>query len=271
VTPIHIADPSGRQTSYSEEQARALWSQGGIAPQSLYWKEGMPEWRPATEFFGVSPAPTAAPVGRGFIRDPAGLTRWVVRMMWLLLGLSALAGVVTAVSLGTGNARRGMEELTAIDVVEAVIALGQVVVYITTGVCFLRWVHRANLNARGFGAEGMRFSPGWCVGWYFVPILNLWKPYQAMKEIWQASRNPVNWWTVPPPGLLSLWWTLWLLSNLLAQLSFRATLGNLPDAVGTGLVLDMASNLIDVPLCFVAIRMVQSIHQMQSDLAREPR
>ena len=49
--------------------------------------------------------------------------------------------------------------------------------------------HRANYNARQLGAADMRFTPGWAVGWHFIPIAWFWKPYQAMTEIWRASVN----------------------------------------------------------------------------------
>ena len=41
-------------------------------------------------------------------------------------------------------------------------------------------------------ADHESFTPGWSVGWFFVPIMNPWKPFQAMREIWQASAEPGN-------------------------------------------------------------------------------
>ena len=62
------------------------------------------------------------------------------------------------------------------------------------------------------GSPGLRFTPGWAVGWYFVPIANLWKPYQAMKEIWRASKNPGNWQAETTSGFLGWWWFWWIIS-----------------------------------------------------------
>ena len=78
----------------------------------------------------------------------------------------------------------------------------------------LRWIYLANANAHALGAEGMQFTPGWAVGWYFVPIASLWKPYQAMKEIWQASAAGTDWRGVRVPRLLPWWWACWLISTL---------------------------------------------------------
>ena len=67
----------------------------------------------------------------------------------------------------------------------------------------------------------MTISPGWAVGWYFVPFANLVKPYQGMKEAWMASHFRDNWHGEPTPALLVWWWGLWLVTNILANISFR--------------------------------------------------
>ncbi len=79
---------------------------------------------------------------------------------------------------------------------------------LTTAVLVSKWIYRANCNARALGASGMAFSPRAAVGWYFVPVANLWKPYQAMKEIWQASVSPFGWRRQPVSWLVPCWWLL---------------------------------------------------------------
>ena len=73
-------------------------------------------------------------------------------------------------------------------------------------ILFLMWVYRANYNVRCLGARDLRFTPGWSVGWFFVPIANLWKSYQVMKEIWQASINVVDWQSQRIGSLLLCWY-----------------------------------------------------------------
>ena len=68
-----------------------------------------------------------------------------------------------------------------------------------------KWTLRASHNVRALGATNLMFSPRASVGWYFVPIANLWKPYQAMREIWQASVSPSAWKRQQIPLLLP-WW-----------------------------------------------------------------
>jgi hypothetical protein len=116
----------------------------------------------------------------------------------------------------------------------------------------------------------MVFTPGWSVGWYFVPIANLWKPYQAMKEIWKASANPHSWPTQTTPPLLSTWWTLWIASNVLSNLAVRMWMR--ADTAGEVIASDVVtliSDLFDIPLCLVAIRLVREIIRLQSHWAAQ--
>ena len=103
---------------------------------------------------------------------------------------------------------------------------GEVLLVITT-IVFGCWIYRANANARSLGASGTRFSPGWSVGWYFVSIANLWKPFQAMREIWKASDNPQHWQSAPDDPILGWWWFGWIVSNIDISSLFGAHMSSL--------------------------------------------
>ncbi len=87
---------------------------------------------------------------------------------------------------------------------------------VTSWVTVCVWTFRAAANLRGLGRLGMANTPGWCVGWYFVPFANLVKPVQAMSEIWRAS-DPESgegaWISSPSTPLLALWWGTYLLGG----------------------------------------------------------
>jgi hypothetical protein len=52
---------------------------------------------------------------------------------------------------------------------------------------FWCWKYEVNASLRRSGISGLQFTPSGCVGWYFVPIAQLFKPYQAMRELWSAT------------------------------------------------------------------------------------
>ena len=128
---------------------------------------------------------------------------------------------------------------------------------VVTSVSVLMWIHRANYNARQLGATGMKFTPGWAVGWYFIPIASIWKPYQAMKEICQASFNPRRWWDEERPALLPAWWALWLLATGAEGVSWSVSTEAAESAS------DLVRQLLAIPLILVLVSIINQVHRMQ--------
>ncbi len=144
------------------------------------------------------PSPTPAVVKTAF-RDPSKLTQWLKYFLYASISIDAIGlfsgvfqyqllsdfklGVYSSVELATAAGESN-------DKRQQIIGLFQYSIDIATIILFAMWIYRANFNARQLGAKNMKFTPGWSVGYYFIPFLNLWRPYQAMKEIWKASKNP---------------------------------------------------------------------------------
>lgn len=89
----------------------------------------------------------------------------------------------------------------------------------------LHWFYRANKNIHAFGAKGIS-SPAMAVIWWFVPILQLWKPYKVARDIWKISDPKVdtsnsNAWKYSGHNLniVRLWWILAILSGVLSVVS----------------------------------------------------
>jgi hypothetical protein len=108
----------------------------------------------------------------------------------------------------------------------SLLGIMQIGVTIGTAIAFLMWIFSAHSNLRILGAEGLQFTPGWAVGYFFIPILNLFRPFQVTQEIWRASDPQASdsWKRGPGSVLAGFWWALWLLSEILAQFSFRMVL-----------------------------------------------
>src|SRR5689334_7545358 len=202
-------------------------------------------------------------------RDPTALNRWLTIFLWLSVAFSVISAVSSGFEVKLLNDIQAGVPLApgaaeANDLRQQIIGGVHFVVIVVTIVVFCMWTYRANYNARQLGAGGMEFTPGWAVGWYFIPIANLWKPYQAMKEIWKASANPGNWPDQPRGGILPAWWTLFLLSNFLSNISFRFMLSakTLPELIGAS-SLSVANDLLDLVATLTAIAVVGQIFRMQ--------
>ena len=202
--------------------------------------------------------------------DPSSLTKFLKTMLWVFLGVNILSLIsdfmqMTLLSAGSFS----QAEAESNDVQQRIIGLVYLATFIVTGIAFLKWIYRANSNCHGFGAKGMKFSPGWSIGYYFIPILNLYRPYQAMKEIWKVSKNPGNWQEEIGSPLLGWWFALWLISGFLGQLSFRMTMqANTVSSLKESTTVSIISGIIDIPLCIVAISLISAIFSNQERLVR---
>ena len=206
-------------------------------------------------------------------RDSTGLTKWTKRFLYAQIVVAVMAIVSSALEyallsdFATGaysSQKRAIADGEASDARQSLVGIAQVLVLLISGFLILRWIYIANFNARQLGAAGMVFSPGWSVGWYFIPFANLWKPYQAMKEIWLASSNPQSWKNQPVAPLLRWWWFFWIVSSLLGNAPFRVAMRaeGLDELMTANLITQM-SDLAGIPLSIIVLVMVTRVHQMQ--------
>lgn len=257
-----------------------MWQQGTLADSTLYWQEGMKDWRPLREYFsagsGTAVPPPLMPPRQdaprfSFAKDPTTLTVFVKTMLWVHLGLAIVSMLSDFAQLSL--ARGGIitpEAAESNDTRQQMIAIVFLAAYIATAIGFLKWIRRANINSRAFGATGMEFTPGWSIGYYFIPFINLVRPYQAMKEIWKVSADPVEWKNQKGSALLGWWWTLWLLSGFLGQMSFRlSTRVDSPSSLETATIASIASAMVDIPLCVVAVTLISTIYRRQKALVEQ--
>ncbi|HWI64575.1 MAG TPA: DUF4328 domain-containing protein [Symbiobacteriaceae bacterium] len=97
--------------------------------------------------------------------------------------------------------------------------------FLLTALAFLIWFPRAHKNLPVLGAVALEHSPGWAVGAFFVPIVNLYRPMQIMREIWKASDpatpadTPYAWAEQPSSPLIGWWWGLWIARSFLGSIS----------------------------------------------------
>jgi len=257
-----------------------MWEQGLLPEDAYYWQEGMIDWKPISEYFNISqipdapvtpPLPAISVQHYVYKKNPRALTSFLIVMLWISLASEAvsLSSDISQMVLLSQNSFT-QEEANANDARQRLVGLGYFAVFAVTGITFLKWIHRANLNCHGFGAKDMRFTPGWAVGYYFIPFVNLVRPYQVMKEIWQVSKNPQNWLSVSAGGLVILWWSLQIASGFLEQLSFRLAMHaeSIFD-LQIATLISIFSGVVGVVLCFVVISLVKTVAKMQETLVNQ--
>lgn len=195
-------------------------------------------------------------------------------LRWMLYASAAFAVVSlvsSALQLELLSRPFSEEEGTRNDLREGAVGGAVMVLTISTIVVFARWILLSHRNLPALGASYLQFTPGLAVGFFFIPVLNLWKPYQAMKSLWRFSHDAHKPDVHDIPWLLPTWWTLWLLSifigNILMRLSLRA---RTVEELSAATQLAMVNCVIDVVLNLVAALLVTRIWGAQRTQHENP-
>jgi hypothetical protein len=152
-----------------------------------------------------------------------------------------------------------------------------VIGYIITVVAFLIWMHRSYSNLEPLGIRNPEYSPTWAVGCWFVPFMNLVRPYNMIKEIWDRS-DPDKVETEGTPSasalemtqiatpMFGLWWGVWIISNVFTNVSARYTLraNSLQQFVVT-FWSDIVSSVFTIAAAILAIGVVRAISARQEE------
>ena len=143
------------------------------------------------------------------------------------------------------------------------------IAHILSAVMFIQWFRRAYYNLHQ-KINHLSYSEGWAAGAWFVPILNLFRPYQIMKELYNETKNillknGLNISKSFSTNLLGLWWTLWIIGNFLGQAVFQsARSAETIDELTTMTMLNMASSIFGIPLALIAIKVIKDYSNIET-------
>jgi Domain of unknown function (DUF4328) len=154
------------------------------------------------------------------------------------------------------------------DRISLITSVPALVTTLITAVLVSRWIMRVNANAQ-LVSDHVTITPAWNIGWFFVPIATLWKPFEGVRQSWQASVDPADPGNVPVPNLMRWWWGLWLASSIIGNISFRLSLDGNRDTLVMASWLNAAVILVDIPLAWALIQMMQRFSEVQRE-ARDP-
>jgi uncharacterized protein DUF4328 len=204
----------------------------------------------------------------------SGHTRamWAMALIVVSMALSATGIGLWGVHLGNIGAFEGrtktVQQLQ--DSKDAALAIDRwiVIVIALTAIPWLLWQYRAHANLRALGVSGLKYSPGWAVGWWFIPFANVVVPFLVMRELWKASdpeASSLDWIARRATALLGLWWASRLLANVFLQIGFVLddNLNALSD-LRTEAWMFVLANLALLGFGALALALVRSIDQRQA-------
>lgn len=222
-----------------------------------------------TENNGAPAVSEFARTERDGFRDPGPLVQWITGLL-ALCSLAALVALVFRIfeyalleQIASGAFSSQEELMKAANASDSRVQLAsgaRAILFIATCIPFGMWIYRAAKNTRALGATGLQASPGWAVGSYFIPIVNFFAPFIAMREIWRASLDPGNWEAARSTPLLGWWWTLWIVNGLAGWLA--QILLSHPSSVSdaeSGSLVALIQNVTQIALNILALLLVRRI------------
>ncbi|MEO1729966.1 MAG: DUF4328 domain-containing protein [Pseudomonadota bacterium] len=154
-------------------------------------------------------------------------------------------------------------ELDTTVMIYAFVLIGFGVGFLISAIGVCMWIYRAHATLRETGREDLEYSPGWAVGWFFIPFANLWMPYQAMRALWNESHLTDEGYGSEPPSGLGQWWACWIGSNILSNFTSPLTEASDGSIVQIGFVLAIIANALSIGSALLLYRIIESITQAQ--------
>ena len=209
------------------------------------------------------------------LRDNTARAKQIISIFWIMLGLS----IVNTASLAwqyillsevqNDQENIDMSLIETSDMLRSIITVSNLLLIILSIVFFIMWFRRAYYNLHQLPWNNARHTEGWAAGSWFVPILNLWWPYQIMMDIWNGTQNTLRerLGDPRPAAIVGWWWTLHLITSFYDNIAAR--IGWDSDDVGsliTSTKMDIIGEVLSIPAILITIIMIQRTNVFEREL-----
>jgi hypothetical protein len=192
---------------------------------------------------------------------------WLVLLMDVIAFTSGYFQYDLLVGVANGN-ELSMETANANDLRQRIVGIFEIVIFIISGITFIRWFRRAYYNLK-LKWDYLAETDGWVVGAWFVPIVSLYKPYRMMKELYLETHSVLT-----NKGFdlssrfttahLPWWWALWIINSIMGQILFRFSLRaeSLNELISLT-YFNMCVNVIGVPLAIITVKVIKDYAKLE--------
>ncbi|MEO8685001.1 MAG: DUF4328 domain-containing protein [Devosia sp.] len=272
---------------FDAEAMKQLFREGKIGPKTSVWSAETGDWvqfnttalqasagpppppgpaRPpmpppaALESRQTSPAdhqqPAPSPTLPSRVYDNGGLGRAVC----IALGIGMFVSLISSGIIFKASGAQAKYDMAMLLESEAVVNTTLIIASVTA-ILFLIWLYRQTSNV--WARKGRQsITPGWAIGWWFVPIMWFFKPLEAVLNVYDGVGAPQK-----DRWIVYLWWTLFWGSLVYVALS----MGYLQQRIDT---LDRAQSYamwsaiyyaIDAGTAYALLNIVKSIGAMDKN------
>lgn len=194
---------------------------------------------------------------------------WIFTALKALTSISDISQYFLLKRIETGNF--GMAEVNSNDTRQSIIALVMLLIYVGVIIVFIQWFRRAYYNLHQV-SNNLSHSEGWAAGAWFVPIMNLGRPFNIMREMMTVAENLLVKANLTQEDSrrrrsVGIWWTLWLIVTILSDTNTRiqSKSENINVLANTTLI-DVVLSLLYIPLTIVTVQMIRKYAELEKDL-----
>jgi len=152
--------------------------------------------------------------------------------------------------------------IEANDARQQVFAYAQLGLGIASAVVFLTWTSAHTKRLIALGVTDMQYAPKWSVWGFIVPILNLFRPYQVMSELWKASEvvpgpdDPLA--KEATPAIVVIWFAILVVDNIVGRLASQTGFETI-DQILRAAWLTVLADALGAVTALIALRLVGEI------------
>lgn len=198
---------------------------------------------------------------------------WVSLALDVISSFSSYMQITLLESIANGEEYQ-ISVLESNDNRELLIGVFMIILALVSAIAFLLWFSRAygNLHTK---VENLAFSVSGAVWSWFIPIVNFFRPYTIMKEMYERTDAYIKENQRDAKNLdlsqtnISIWWTFWIISALAGQVVFR--LGRYANEINELITvswLNIMLSLISIPLSIYTVRVIQKYSEAEAVLLR---
>ncbi len=169
-----------------------------------------------------------------------------------------------------------VEEAESNDTRQIIIGLFQLVFSIISGITFIKWFRRACFNLQ-LKVKTLSFKESWAASSWFIPLVNLYRPYKIMKELHIETNNLINAGESSLESaksistrLLGFWWFLWILSGFVGQFAMRIAFNSetLEDYL-TSSIASIITSIVGIILAFITVKIIKDYSVLEDKLIED--
>jgi hypothetical protein len=209
------------------------------------------------------------------MRDNSARAKQIISIFWIMLGVTLVDMgslgwqyyLLTGVQANPDNI--DMETLRTSDMIRLAVGIAHLAILILTIVFFIMWFRRAYYNLRTLPWHNARYTDGWAAGGWFVPIINLWYPYQIMIDIWRGTQHALKerLGEPQPSTIVGWWWALHLITSFYGNITTRfGWNAEEIDELVTVTQLDFVGDILTIPAIIITIVLIKRTSNFEKEL-----